>query len=787
MIDMSKLGNYHSELGKKRLLNRAAIICSAGAVFVAFSGFLGWITGFEFLGSISPHFIPMAPTTSICFILLGIILLIFIRYQLQGWSRFSVAAVTVIVSVFGAIELAEHFTGIDVENFFIPDAGMLESMRKARMSPATGATFFFSGVATLLVLLGETKKKQVKRICSCAGIVGSFVPITGVTILMSYLYGNPLLYGGETIPMAATTAIGFAFLGVGLVAAAGPDHMPVRLLVGHSSRAKLLRVFLPLSILIVLSHDILHRFVFVYYHINSALLSVLSLMFFVVITGVIVTVVAGATGRALDEAEKKQKKSAEEWTTTFNSITDWISIHNKDFKIIKANKSFTDSFNMTPKEIIGRHCYELVHGTKEPPPFCPHRQTLKTGKSSCVEFFEPNLGIHIEASTSPIFDEKGQVMASVHIAKDITKRKQAEEKVQSLARFPSENPNPVLRISSDGVVLFANEASRPVLETWGVRKGQPLSHDCYKRIEKVVGSCRSPTFELECSNGRIFLITLASVAESGYVNAYGLDITERKEAEDAMERLNEELERTVEKLSAANRELKDFAHITAHDLKAPLRGIGTLAEWLATDYADKFDEEGKKQVGLLVQKSQEMYDQISGILHFSEIGQGRHECERIDLNGLIEKIIKSLNLPENIQITIADKLPTLLCAQVHLTQIFQNLLSNAIKYTDKPDVRITVGCVAEGDFWKFNVTDNGPGIEEEYFDKIFQIFQTLPVEGEHRSTGIGLAIVRKAVEMYGGKIWVESAPGRGTTFFFTFPKQEMKVACDEKLEANIVG
>ena len=165
-------------------------------------------------------------------------------------------------------------------------------------------------------------------------------------------------------------------------------------------------------------------------------------------------------------------------------------------------------------------------------------------------------------------------------------------------------------------------------------------------------------------------------------------------------------------------------------------------------------------------------------------GWKRHEVMYV-----IEEIIKSIDPPENIQITIADKSPTLVCAEIYLTQIFQNLLSNAINYEDKPEGQVTIGCVAEDDFWKFSVADNGPGIEEEYLDKIFQIFQTLPTEGKHKGTGtgIGLAIVRKAVEMYGGKIWVESSLGQGTTFFFTFPKHEMSVECDEKIEANIVG
>jgi PAS domain S-box-containing protein len=243
-------------------------------------------------------------------------------------------------------------------------------------------------------------------------------------------------------------------------------------------------------------------------------------------------------------------------------------------------------------------------------------------------------------------------------------------------------------------------------------------------------------------------------------------------AEETLEGLNKDLEATVEELTVANRELVDFAHITAHDLKAPLRGIGALAEWIATDSADKFDEEGKKQIELLKQRSQRMYDQITSILNYSEIGRGKHEKEEIDLNGLVEEIVTDIALLENIQVSIADKLPTLVCEKMYLTQIFQNLLSNAIKYMDKPDGQITIGYTEESDFWKFSVADNGPGIEEKYFDKIFKIFQTLSAKDDHKGTGIGLAVTRKAVEVSGGKIWVESTPGQGTTFFFTLQKKK---------------
>jgi PAS domain S-box-containing protein len=136
-------------------------------------------------------------------------------------------------------------------------------------------------------------------------------------------------------------------------------------------------------------------------------------------------------------AEEKIKKAAEEWRTTFDSITDWISICDKDFRLIRVNKAFADVLKMKPKELIGKHCYEIVHGTKEPVPSCPHQQTIKTKKPAMAEFFEPHLGIHLELMTSPIFDEKGEVVASVHVARDITERKNMQEQLIVTDRLAS--------------------------------------------------------------------------------------------------------------------------------------------------------------------------------------------------------------------------------------------------------------------------------------------------------------------------------------------------------------
>lgn len=137
------------------------------------------------------------------------------------------------------------------------------------------------------------------------------------------------------------------------------------------------------------------------------------------------------------QAEENIKQAAEEWRTTFDSITDLVSIHDKEFKLVRVNKAFADVFKMKPKELVGRTCYEIVHGTSEPVPNCPHMKTLETKKPAMAEFFEPHLGIYLQMSASPVFNEKGEVMASVHIARDITERKKMEEQLIVTDRLAS--------------------------------------------------------------------------------------------------------------------------------------------------------------------------------------------------------------------------------------------------------------------------------------------------------------------------------------------------------------
>lgn len=246
------------------------------------------------------------------------------------------------------------------------------------------------------------------------------------------------------------------------------------------------------------------------------------------------------------------------------------------------------------------------------------------------------------------------------------------------------------------------------------------------------------------------------------------DITRLKQAEERQTQLLKELE-------SANTELKDFAYIVSHDLKAPLRGIGSLAEWLSTDYKDKFDEDGKELLDLLMGRIKRMHNLIDGILQYSRIGRLREKKDEVNLNELIKDIIDMIAPPENIKITVENELPSILCEKTRISQVFQNLLSNAVKYMDKPKGEIKIGCNEDEEYWKFSISDNGPGIDKNHFEKVFQLFQTLKPRDEIEGTGIGLSVVKKIVELYGGTTWVDSKIGEGSTFYFTLSKENVKI------------
>ena len=230
-----------------------------------------------------------------------------------------------------------------------------------------------------------------------------------------------------------------------------------------------------------------------------------------------------------------------------------------------------------------------------------------------------------------------------------------------------------------------------------------------------------------------------------------------------------------EALARTNKELDDFTYIVSHDLKEPLRGVKAFTKLLIEEYSGKVDNEGREYLKTISDSSTRMTRLIEDLLNLSRIGRIRNMEPGIDLNDVLSDVQKNLIYAleeKKVQLVIKPDFPKATCDRIRISEVFSNLVSNAIKYTkkDKQPV-IEIGWSDKKDFYEFYVKDNGIGIEKQYYDKIFQIFQRLHAKGEYEGTGAGLTIVKKIVENHGGKIWVESEVGVGSTFYFTLLKQ----------------
>ena len=233
-----------------------------------------------------------------------------------------------------------------------------------------------------------------------------------------------------------------------------------------------------------------------------------------------------------------------------------------------------------------------------------------------------------------------------------------------------------------------------------------------------------------------------------------------------------QVEALAESLATTNRELDQFAYITSHDLKAPLRAIGSLAEWVEEDLGPAMTEDARKKMGLLRGRVRRMEALIQGILDFSRAGRLPTSGERVDVGKVVAEIVEMLGPRPPAAILLGAGLPTLVTERIALEQVFTNLIGNALKHAGRPDARVHVEARAVGDGWEFCVSDNGPGIAPAFHERIWGIFQTLAARDKVESTGIGLAIVKKIVEGRGGRVRIESSEGEGARFFFTWPKRE---------------
>ena len=253
----------------------------------------------------------------------------------------------------------------------------------------------------------------------------------------------------------------------------------------------------------------------------------------------------------------------------------------------------------------------------------------------------------------------------------------------------------------------------------------------------------------------------------------GIDITDRKKAEIELKQVNEHLQQQAKKLALSNEELEHFAFVASHDLQEPLRMVTNFMTQLERKYSEVLDEKAIKYIGFAVDGARRMRQIILDLLEFSRVGKTLETESLLDLDEILSdiKVLLKKKIAEKKATIVVDNLPKIYADISPIRQVFQNLLANALEYSIK-DVPVQIRVTAEEkqDFWQFAVADNGIGISKEYYEKIFVIFQRLHSKEDHPGTGLGLAITKKIIEAHGGKIWVESEEGKGSTFYFTVKK-----------------
>jgi len=364
---------------------------------------------------------------------------------------------------------------------------------------------------------------------------------------------------------------------------------------------------------------------------------------------------------------------------------------------------------------------------------------------------------------------------------DITERKQAEEAQRQLAAIIESSDDAIIGKTLDGIVTSWNPAAERLYGyTASEMTGQSLNliipPDCRDELTDFLARVSHGEWVEHyettrvAKGGRRFAVsvTVSPIKDAAgrTVGASSItrDISERKQAE-------EDLRRTAAELARSNKELEQFAYVASHDLQEPLRAVAGYVSLLETRMADRLDEKARLHIEGAIQGASRMQRLITDLLALSRVGTQGKDFAPTDMNVLLTQVLQSMQVSvrESGASITADPLPTLNVDAGQLTQLLQNLLGNAIKFHGDRPPEIHLGAQQQDDAWLFSVRDNGLGIEPQYFERIFLIFQRLHTRKQYPGTGIGLAICKKIVERHHGTIWVESQPDQGSTFYFTLP------------------
>lgn len=480
----------------------------------------------------------------------------------------------------------------------------------------------------------------------------------------------------------------------------------------------------------------------------------------------------------------KRKKAEYELNLFFELSPDLLCIAGFDGYFKKINQSFVQALGYTEEEILSTSYNDFTHPDDK-------ESTLKTVRKLNdgvnISYYESRYRtksgnyIWLAWTSTPLIEE-GLIFA---IAKDITEKKKQEEQLKLSNKKVSETLESIqdgfCALDRDWKVTYWNTEAENLLKrkredllgknVWAIFP-EALEFNFYSYLDQVMQDKKPVSFEEHYAPLNLWLDLSAYPSEEG-ITVYFRNINDRKAAEEQMMELNESLKQKAQELKESNAELEQFAFVASHDLQEPLRMVTGFLQQLQKKYSSVLDQKGLQYIHYASDGAVRMRQIILDLLDYSRVGRIEYQIEKINLNELMKEIsrINSTVLEEKQALLTWDSLPEINGEKGPIFQLFQNFISNALKYhkeSVKPKVHVSY--IELKDYWQFTVSDNGIGIAEEYQSKIFEIFQRLHHKDEYSGTGIGLAICKKIVDKYGGKIEINSEEGKGSDFVFTLKR-----------------
>jgi len=391
--------------------------------------------------------------------------------------------------------------------------------------------------------------------------------------------------------------------------------------------------------------------------------------------------------------------------------------------------------------------------------------------------------VWVEVKVSFLRNSEGRPVEIISVLRDVTERRKAEEQIQYQANLLANVNDAVIAWDKHFLVSLWNPAAERMYgwkaqEVLG-RPGREILSSEFVGLERSqviqnlreTGEFRGEIVHYRKDGTPIYVESTAIVLKNGDDKITGYvtinrDITERKQAE-------EKLQKTLAELERSNKELEQFAYVASHDLQEPLRMIASYVQLLARRYKGKLDADADDFIAYAVDGAGHLQRMINDLLAYSRVGTRGKPFQPTDCQAVLNQVLANLKvaIEESSAVITQDPLPMVMADESQMTQLFQNLINNAIKFRGKASPRVHISVEPKETEWVFSVRDNGIGIDPQYYERIFMLFQSLHSREEYPGTGMGLAICKKIVERHGGRIWVESEPGKGSTFYFTISKR----------------